>query len=210
MIISMLGYTRSHHRGRFQKLFAVYFKFCGLTARGFDTLHALALTMSHKWTCDAVGRISKQCMDEVLHLMDKFPWLISHNNVNIPFCVFSQRLDNQGEFGNGTAATVYIKRSATPLSSTTNRDLQEHCAAGLKNPLTTLDILDLANESYPRIHTHVKYHVLRLLLDAPAFNFSTYSAISIRSQWSIFSNREHFCLFVCRIHPHPCRFFNGY
>ena len=113
-------------------------------------------------------------MDEVLHLMDKFPWLIFHDNVNIPFHVFSQWLDNQGEFGNGTAATIYIKHSATPLSSTANQDLQENHAAGLKNPLMTLDILDLANESYPHIHTHVKYHVLQFLLDAPAFNFSTY------------------------------------
>jgi hypothetical protein len=134
IIISMLGYTRSHHRGRFQKLFAVYFKFRGLTAKGFDTLHALALTMSHKWTCNAVAEISKRCMDEVLRLMDSFPWLISYDNVNIPFRVFSQRLDNQGEFGNGTAATVYIKRDAKPLSPTANRDLQEHRASGLKNP----------------------------------------------------------------------------
>ncbi|KAM6496624.1 hypothetical protein JOM56_007097 [Amanita muscaria] len=175
MIISMLNYSRSHHRGRFQKLFAVYFKFRGLTAKGFDTLHALALTMSHKWTCDAVGRISKRCMDEVLSMMDKFPWLISHDNVNIPFRVFSQRLDNQGEFGNGTAATVYIKRSATPLSSTANRDLQEQRAGGLKTPLTSLDILKLAEESYPCIHTHAKYHVLRFLLDSPAFDRRSYT-----------------------------------
>ena len=109
MIISIVSYTRSHHRGRFQKLFAVYFKFRGLTAKGFDTLHALGLTMSHKWTCNAVGWISKHCMDEVLALLDKYPWLLSYDNVNIPFQVFSQHLDNQGEFGNGTAATVYIK-----------------------------------------------------------------------------------------------------
>ena len=36
---------------------------------------------------------------------DKFLWYISYDNVNIPFRVFSQRLKNQGEFGNGTAAT---------------------------------------------------------------------------------------------------------
>ena len=81
--------------------------------------------MSHKWTGNAVGRISKQSMEEVVELMQHFPWLISHDNVQIPFRVFSQWLDNQGEFGNGTAATVYIKRNAKPLSNTANDDLKK-------------------------------------------------------------------------------------
>src|SRR6202046_369368 len=98
MIISMLSYSRSHHHSRFQKLFAIYLKFQGLLEKGFDTLHALALTMSHKWTGNAVGRISKWAMEEVVELMQLFPWLISHDNVQIPFRVFSQWLDNQGEF----------------------------------------------------------------------------------------------------------------
>ena len=130
--------------------------------------------MSHKWTCNAVGRISKCCMDEVLALLDKYPWLLSYDNVNIPFQVFSQRLDNQGEFGNGTAATVYIKRSATPLPPTANFDLQECHVAGIKNPLQPIDILDLVGTSYLRVHSHAKYHVLRFLLESPLFNFSTY------------------------------------
>ncbi|KIM73719.1 hypothetical protein PILCRDRAFT_92920 [Piloderma croceum F 1598] len=95
MVISMLSYPRSHHQNRFQKLFAIYLKFRGLSAKGFDTLHALALTMSHKWTGNAVGRISKRSMEEVVELMQHFPWLISHDNVQILFRVFSQRIDNQ-------------------------------------------------------------------------------------------------------------------
>lgn len=174
MVISMLSYARSHHRSRIQKLFAIYFKFRGLTAKGFDTLHALGLTMSHKWTCNAVGRISKSCTEEMLRLMDMYPWLLTYDNLNIPFRVFSQRLDNQGDFGSGTAATVYIKRSAVPLSHNANRCLQETRAEGLKNPLTPLDIIQLSLEAYPRIHTHAKYQVLRILLDAPDFNFPTY------------------------------------
>jgi hypothetical protein len=174
MIISMLLYTRSHHLGRFQKLLAVYFKFRGLTAKGFDTLHALAITMSHKWTCNAVGRISKEAMNEVVRLIDLYPWLLSYDNINIAFRVFSQRLDNQGEFGNGTAATVYIKRSAVPLPLSANRDLQEARAAGIKNPLTVLDIMDLAQASFPHIHAQMKYRVLRFLLNAPEFDLQTY------------------------------------
>ena len=65
--------------------------------------------MSHKWTGNVVSQMSKRGMEEVVQLIKKFSWLISHDNDNIPFCVFSQWLDNKGEFGNGTAATVYIK-----------------------------------------------------------------------------------------------------
>ena len=174
MIISMLSYSRSHHRSRFQKLFAIYLKFRGLSAKGFDTLHALALTMSHKWTGNAVGRISKQAMEEVVKLMQLFPWLISHDNVQIPFRVFSQRLDNQGEFGNGTAATVYIKRNATPLAESVNAELKKTRAAGLLNPLTELNIMDLADKSFPRIEAHGTYHVLHFLLESPQFDLKTY------------------------------------
>lgn len=166
----MLMYTRSHFHSRLQKFFAVYFKFRGLSAKGFDTLHALALTMSHKWTCNAVARISKQAMDEMNSLKDKFPWLLSYDNVNIPFRVFSQRLDNQGEFGNGTAATVYIKRSAKQLSPAANRLLQETRASGMKNPITEVEIISLGVEAYPRIQSRMKYQVLKFLLDSPQFD----------------------------------------
>lgn len=160
----MLSYTRSHHRNRFQKLLALYFKFRGLSAKGFDTMHALALTMSHKWTANSVGRMSKTAMEEVRLRMDLYPWLLSYDNVQIPFRVFSQRLDNRGEFGNGTAATVYIKRNAVPLPSSANRDFQEQRAIGLEHPLTILEIIDLSMETYPRIQKRATYHVLEVLL----------------------------------------------
>jgi hypothetical protein len=114
-------------------------------------------------------------MQEVVNLMQHFPWLISHNNVQIPFRVFSQRIDNQGEFGNGTAATVYIKHNATPLPKLVNSNLKKSCATGMQNALTELDIVDLANMSFPHIQAHATYQVLRFLLESLQFNFKTYS-----------------------------------
>ncbi|KAF6746516.1 hypothetical protein DFP72DRAFT_823129 [Ephemerocybe angulata] len=173
-IISMISYTQSHHHNRLQKLLAVYMKFRGVSAKGFDTLHAMGLTMSHKWTCDAVERISSQCMSEVVAKMKQYPWLISYDNINIPFRVFSQRVDNRGEFGNGTAATVYIKRDAPKLPDGITQLLKETRAAGLQNPLTASNINDLASKSYPRIQEQMAYLVLRFLLDSPEFDFGTY------------------------------------
>ena len=174
-IISQLSYSRSHRRSRLQKMFAIYFKFRGLSAKGFDMLHALALTMSHKWTGLAVGHISEESMKEVLRLMEVYTSLISHDNVQIPFRVFSQRLNNQGEFGDGTAATVYIKRNATLLPETANANLKKTRAEGMKNPLTELDLLLLANESYPHIKGQMKQKVLDILLQSPEFSCKTYS-----------------------------------
>ncbi|KAJ7713764.1 hypothetical protein DFH07DRAFT_785880 [Mycena maculata] len=96
--------------GHLQKLFAIYFKFKGLSAKGFDTLHAIELTMSNKWTGDAVGRISDVAMDDLKKLMDRFPWLMSDYNILLAFRIFSQRIDKKNllRLGNGTAGIVHL------------------------------------------------------------------------------------------------------
>ncbi|KAK0479278.1 hypothetical protein IW261DRAFT_1626799, partial [Armillaria novae-zelandiae] len=158
MIIAMLSYARSHHRNLLQKGFAIYFKFRGLSAKAFDALHALGVTMSHKWTANAVERISDKAMSE---------WLISYDNLNIPFRVFSQRLDNRGEFGNGCAATVYIRRNATPLSPEANQSLQVTQAL--------IDIYNLAIRDSAAIHEQMTYYVLHFLIQHPSFDQHSYS-----------------------------------
>ncbi|KAF6756532.1 hypothetical protein DFP72DRAFT_989671 [Ephemerocybe angulata] len=123
-VISMACYYMSHHWNRLPKLLAIYLKFRGVSAKGFDTLHIMGLTMSHKWACDVVKRMTAETTKEVAERMEDCPWVISYDNVNIPFRVFSQRLENQSELGHGTAATVYIKRDAELLSEeTTMKDI---------------------------------------------------------------------------------------
>ncbi|KAJ2921425.1 hypothetical protein H1R20_g15670, partial [Candolleomyces eurysporus] len=173
-IISMAVYARSHRYNRLPKLLAIYLKFRGISAKGFDTLHAMGLTMSHKWACEAVEHMSKQAMKEVAERMEKFPWVISYDNVNIPFRVFSQRLDNQGDLGHGTAAMVYIKRDAPQPSNSLNKMLKEQRAQGIKDPLTEVDIFDLEQASASRIDEQMKYTVLRMLLDSPEFDLKSY------------------------------------
>ena len=122
-------------------------------------------------------------------LLDEFqnrPWKKCSNSGNsspglfcmtmskILFRVFLQCLDNQGEFGNGTAATVYIKCNATPLVESVTAELKKTWAAGLLNPLTELNIMGLANKLFPRIETHETYHVLHFLLESPQFDLKTY------------------------------------
>ncbi|KAJ7753107.1 hypothetical protein DFH07DRAFT_774241 [Mycena maculata] len=98
IMISMFSYSQTHHRGLLQKLFSIYFKFQGLSAKGFDTLHAIGLTMSNKWTGNAVGRISAESMTAMKRLMDLFPWIMSYDNALVPFQVFAQRIDHQSGY----------------------------------------------------------------------------------------------------------------
>ena len=174
MIVSMLCYTRSHHANRLQKLFAVYLKFRGLSAKAFDTLHALTIVMSHKWTANHVAKLSAASMKEVKEMMALFPWLISYDNINIPFRVFSQRLDSKDTFSSGVAATVYIKRHAIQLTPSINKDLQELRALGMENPITPEEIFDIDHAAYPRIHRQAIYQVLHVVLNSPEFQLQTY------------------------------------
>jgi hypothetical protein len=175
VVLAIFSYTRTHHRGRIQKLFAIYFKFRGLSAKGFDTLHALALIMSNRWTGDAVGRISAESMVEMRSLMERFPWLLSYDNALIAFRVFAQRIDKKTSHGNGTAATVYIKRGAKPLPPTINRSLQETRIDGMRNPLTALEIFEISEKAADRRRPFLVSQILEYLFHAPAFDFQTYT-----------------------------------
>ncbi|KAI5823219.1 hypothetical protein K523DRAFT_344625 [Schizophyllum commune Tattone D] len=175
-IVSMLCYMRNKNCGRYQKAMSIYVKFKGLTAKAFDTLHSVGLVMSHKWTGNAVDKISQRAMDEVVALMQaNSAWLISHDNVQLPFRVFSQRLDKNTTFGSGTAATVYFKRSATPLASEVNTELKRARAEGLKKPLDLLWIAERKNEVAPHLRTQAIHEILCVIVEAPEFDFATYS-----------------------------------
>ncbi len=58
-IISMLAYSRSHDSCALTIIWSIYLKACRLLARAFNTLHALGITMSHKWTAEAFKKIAR-------------------------------------------------------------------------------------------------------------------------------------------------------
>jgi hypothetical protein len=113
-------------------------------------------------------------MQEVKQKINDHPWLISYNNINIPFRVSSQRIDNQGEFGNGTAATVYIKQDAPHLPEGINTLLNERRNQRMKTPLTELQIWERAQKNEPRLQEQAAHIILRMLLESPEFDFKSY------------------------------------
>ncbi|KAI0056259.1 hypothetical protein BV25DRAFT_1872872 [Artomyces pyxidatus] len=176
MLISQIAFTRNRHLSYWPKLMTVYLKGIGLAAKGLDLLHAVGLTMSHKWSVRAFEIISKEAMKEAAKIVRTIPFVFSHDNINIAFTAYSQRENNKTHFDCGTAGTLFSHPSAplptTPLS---NPRFQACREAGSKTPITADKLLELQDEGGPSLHKHVVYHALRFLLDCPAFDLSTYS-----------------------------------
>ncbi|KAJ7785521.1 hypothetical protein B0H14DRAFT_3584045 [Mycena olivaceomarginata] len=168
-MISQAHYTRSNRRGRVPKIWSIYLKACGLSARAFDALHALGVLMSHKWTSNAVGTLSTRAMTTVQKRIHKSPWNVSHDNVNVALRVFSQRLNNQSHFISGCAYTIWILPDRAALPTGMNRLLQTYRA---ENCLVVFeyDLVLYGNEAADdRMQAFDEAYVLRLLLDSPAF-----------------------------------------
>jgi len=174
-MISMASLSRSHHRCKLAKLLTIYFKSCGLAAKAFDTLHALGITMSQKWVYRGINALTMQQQVMLLKDVKKYPWFGVHDNVNIPFKAFQQRIDNQNHFDSGTAATILVLKN-NPLARWPDRDLRLHQRAlGAGDLISGDEILILEADSGPRIHSHAASLVLRFLVDSPGFDFENYA-----------------------------------
>ncbi|KDQ25342.1 hypothetical protein PLEOSDRAFT_1045216 [Pleurotus ostreatus PC15] len=118
--------------------------------------------MSHKWTCNAASHMAKAQMTVARKMMNKYPWFISEDNIDILFRVFSQRVDNQP--------------NAVALLPSANRALQESQQEGMKNPITEEEIIDLAYTTFPHIYEHMSHLILDILLNTSEFDLSTYGS----------------------------------
>jgi hypothetical protein len=168
-MISQAQFTRSNRRARVAKLWSIYLKACGLSARAFDALHALGVLMSHKWTANAYGTLSDRAMEAVCTAIRLFPWLISHDNINVALRVFSQRLNNQSHFVSGCAYTIWVLplRAALPLDM--NRTLQIHRSQNCGEVFDFSAVLYGNDDADDRIEAFNVHHVLQLLLNSPDF-----------------------------------------
>ena len=167
-MISQCHYTRSYRRAHLAKAWAIYLKACGMSARAFDAVHSLGLTMSHKWTADAFRALSNSAMEEVRELVKSQPFFLSYDNVNIPLRVFLQRLHNQSHFQNGCAGTAWILPSDAVLASSINALLQETCRTASSIPDIT-HIIDGNTDAKERLRARYIHQILLVLLESPEF-----------------------------------------
>lgn len=164
----MLAYSRSSHSSTLTIVWSIYLKACGLSARAFDALHALGLTMSHKWTADAFSKIAKAARADRLLAIADHPFFGSHDNLNIPMRVFSQRLHNMNHFINATASTIYVlaKEAFLPPDITLKVKAQRRATT---EPFEWSKLWTEEHEAHSRINCQARHRILRFLLEAPAF-----------------------------------------
>ncbi|KAI0744525.1 hypothetical protein C8Q76DRAFT_804787 [Earliella scabrosa] len=152
----------------------VFLKAKGVSAKALDLLHMLGITMSHSWSVRAYAKISREAMELLQRIIVVLAWWLAYDNVNFAFRVFSQRLDNQSHFDSGTTGSVFVKPNAPQPRPMSSPALQEQRRKGRLEPITVAEIIELESAAAPRVHGHIVYAVLKILLDSPAFDFETY------------------------------------
>lgn len=144
----------------------------GTPAKVFDTIHSFRVCMSHRWTHGAIQDLSKDAMQQVIKAAHQYLIFLSHDNVNVGFLAFEQRVDNQTRFESGCAANVYVLKQPTVFPNSAALHATRR-ASGLP-PITSLEILMLDAKSSNRLHARAVHRVLRFLLESPEFNVKSY------------------------------------
>jgi hypothetical protein len=167
MMIAMAAFSRSHHLCKLQKLMTIYFKSCGLATKALDTLHTLQITMSQKWAYRGVEALSEKARNTMAEDIAKHPWFGMHDNVNIAFKVYEQRLNNQSHFDSGTAGTIIVIKdpACIPPSYAASR---AKFIEGVDNTVTFRDIIQLESEASGRLKAFAVHLILRFLDMVPA------------------------------------------
>ncbi len=129
--------------------------------------------MSHSWTYRLIEKLSddakKQCMMAIL----RWPFRVSHDNINLGRKVFAQRSNSQNRLDSGTAATVYITMNPNTVWPLREEYMLKRTEESQK-PITVSEIFDLEMDATPRLREQAIYRVMKFLADAPAFDFATY------------------------------------
>src|ERR1700683_2677078 len=94
---------------------------------------------------------------------------MSHDNVNIPLQVFSQRLHNQSHFISGCVVTIWILPKDAALLEDANGAFQKHRAKGSKTCFDYGEILDGDEDIGTWIEQQHIHHILSVLLECPDF-----------------------------------------
>ncbi|KAK6971606.1 hypothetical protein R3P38DRAFT_3336690 [Favolaschia claudopus] len=102
-------------------------------------------------------------------LIHIFPFAISHDNMNIARRVFSQRLDNQSNFINGCAYTVWILPQRAALPADASQVLQSFRAENCLQVFDFAEVLYGSEEADDHMEEFTVDFVLHLLLDTPDF-----------------------------------------
>ncbi|KDQ51468.1 hypothetical protein JAAARDRAFT_62515 [Jaapia argillacea MUCL 33604] len=123
--------------------------------------------MSHKWSVEAIKKVSKKAMEDAHQCIHRFPWISSHDNVNIT-------PKNKNHFDNGTVGTIFFRPFAPIGAPLSNSDLKRKRTEGSERPISIAEIIELGQKAALHIQRQAVHHVLRYLLECPEFDYPTY------------------------------------
>lgn len=149
-VICQLAFCRNRRANLFQKTLSLYLKGCGLAARSFDTLSSLGVTTSQKWAFAGINDLVYSAQQEYTNDVRTRQFIISHDNVNIPFRVFEPSANRQSHFDSGTAATLYTFPQTEGMSLNAAA-LRESRKSGRDHPIDGGTVLTINSDANPRI-----------------------------------------------------------
>ncbi|KAF9791033.1 hypothetical protein BJ322DRAFT_1000129 [Thelephora terrestris] len=172
-VISQLAFCRNRRANIFQKFLSLYLKGCGLATRAFDTLSSLGVTTSQKWAFTGIDHLVQSAQQKYTLDVQTRLFILSHDNVNIPFRVYEPSATRQSHFDNGTATTLYTfpQTVGMTLDAATFR---ESCRAGRERPIDGGTVLTVNSDANLRTKPRFIHWILRFLLEAPEFDLSHY------------------------------------
>lgn len=173
MQICQAAYCRSNQTSWLPKLLSIYLKVSGVSARALDTLHTFGITMSHRWIYNGIDCLAASSLSDMKIAVQEKPWILSHDNLNIPFRVFEQRINNQSHFDSGTAATIYTLNDFSGTEPS-NPEFQRARAAGRLERFDLLDVHEAGARARLSMRERDIRRILSILTHAIIFDFKTY------------------------------------
>ncbi|KAL1939184.1 hypothetical protein VTO73DRAFT_10225 [Trametes versicolor] len=176
--VSMLSFSRSNRNNPLQRLNAIYLKSCGTSAKAFDTLSAVGISMSQAWTYRALEQLSTSEHECLWKDLEVFPWFASHDNVNFKFRVFEQRSDHHSHFDSGTAGTIFVVKdpaAVAPNAETLRVHRETLAQSDPPKVIGPAEILALEADAAPRLATRAADKILQVLLGTPDFDLGSYA-----------------------------------
>ncbi|KIK71895.1 hypothetical protein PAXRUDRAFT_181648, partial [Paxillus rubicundulus Ve08.2h10] len=90
LVIFQLMFVWSHHHNCWPKFMTTFLHAQGILAKSLDLLHMFGLMMSHKWSVHSLNTNLTNALEKVHQQVHLKLFVISYDNMNIPFCSFLQ------------------------------------------------------------------------------------------------------------------------
>ena len=131
------------------------------------------MTTSQKWAFTGIDHIVHSAQQTYTLDVRTRLFILWHDNVNIPFCVYEPSATRQSHFDSGTAATLYTFPQTEGMTLDAAA-LRESHRVGREQPIDGGTVLTINSDANLRTKPRFIHWILRFLLEAPEFDIGDY------------------------------------